>query len=94
MLTSYLPGQEAGNVDFVLEKGFGDYCDEPVTIADEVTCWLQDSKLLETMSHEAQKAGHPTAAADIVKDIGSITHTWMALNGPDSANIDTSKLFS
>lgn len=91
MLTSFLPGQEAGNVDFVLEKGFGDFCDEPTAIADEVACWLQDPKLLETMSLEARAAGHPTAAADIVLDIGSITHTWMALNGP-KANTDVSKL--
>jgi 1,2-diacylglycerol 3-beta-galactosyltransferase len=82
MMTSFLPGQEAGNVDFVIENGFGDYCDEPVSIAQEVTSWLQDHKLLETMSHKATASGRPHAAADIVIDIGSTTHTWMALNGP------------
>lgn len=81
MLTSYLPGQEAGNVDYVLEKGFGDFCDEPAEIADEVACWLQDDKLMETMSRLAHSSGHPHAAADIVLDIGSRAHTWMALNG-------------
>jgi len=89
MLTSYLPGQEAGNVNFVLEKGFGDYCDDPVSIADEVTCWLKDSKLLEAMSHAARATGQPTAAADIVLDIGSVTHTWKALNGDATPNIST-----
>lgn len=84
MLTSFLPGQEAGNVDFVLEKGFGDYCDEPVEIGKEVACWLQDPKLLVEMSHKAQASGHPQAAAEIVKDIGSITHAWIALNGPNA----------
>ena len=29
MLSTYLPGQEAGNVDFVKEAGFGDYSPEP-----------------------------------------------------------------
>ena len=29
MLSTYLPGQEAGNVDFVKESGFGDYSPEP-----------------------------------------------------------------
>jgi len=81
MLTSFLPGQEAGNVDYVLDHGFGDFCDAPVSMAEEVACWLKDRKLLETMSHCAQEVGHPHAAADIVIDIGSITHTWMALNG-------------
>lgn len=81
MLTSFLPGQEAGNVDFVLEKGFGDYCDDPVAIGKEVAYWLQDPGTLTALSRKAQEAGHPQAAADIVTDIGSITHTWLALNG-------------
>jgi 1,2-diacylglycerol 3-beta-galactosyltransferase len=81
LMTSYLPGQEAGNVDFVEEKGFGDYCDDPVLIADEVSGWLKDPQKIVDLSKNAQAAGHPDAAAEIVADIGSITHTWMALNG-------------
>ena len=41
MLTSFLPGQEEGNADFVIEKEFGtlipDY--DPVAIAEEVGEW-------------------------------------------------------
>jgi 1,2-diacylglycerol 3-beta-galactosyltransferase len=81
MLTSFLPGQEAGNVDYVLDYGFGDYCEDPVSIAEEVATWLQDPTLLEVMSHRAQAAGRPHAASDIVLDIGSETHVWKALNG-------------
>lgn len=81
MLTSFLPGQEAGNVDYVLDYGFGDYCEDPVSIAEEVATWLQDPTLLEVMSHRAQAAGHPHAASEIVLDIGSHTHVWKALNG-------------
>lgn len=80
MLTSYLPGQEAGNVDYVLEYGFGDYCEDSVVIAEEVTTWLQDSSLLEVMSHRAQAAGRPNAAEEIVLSIGSEAHVWKALN--------------
>jgi 1,2-diacylglycerol 3-beta-galactosyltransferase len=90
MLTSFLPGQEAGNVDFVLESGFGDYCDDPQMIGEEVACWLQDQGLLTGMSLKAQEAGRPDAALDIVRDIGGITHTWIALNGPSL--VDTSTL--
>ncbi|KAL7581226.1 hypothetical protein ACA910_006006 [Epithemia clementina (nom. ined.)] len=80
MLTSYIPGQEAGNVDFVLEKGFGDFSKDPVQIGEEVALWLQDKGLMKTMSENARKAGNPNAAAEIVLDIGSQTQTWMALN--------------
>lgn len=77
---SFLPGQEAGNVDVVLDAGFGDYNDQPEGIAAEVACWLQDEKLLVTMSHATQEVSHPHAAQDIVLDIGHITHAWMQLN--------------
>ena len=77
---SFLPGQEAGNVDVVLEDGYGDYCDEPSEIAQEVGFWLQDEALLRSMSVAAQKSGRPYAADEIVHDIGSQTVAWMNLN--------------
>ena len=79
-LKSFLPGQEAGNVEVVLEAGFGDFCKDPDEIAREVACWLQDEELLATMSRRTEKVGHPTAASEIVQDIGNITHAWMDIN--------------
>ena len=80
MFCSFLPGQEAGNVDVVLESGYGDYNEDPVSIAHEVGCWLQDSELMKSMSQSAYKAGNPYAADEIVNDIGSETISWMQLN--------------
>jgi len=80
MLTSFLPGQEAGNVDVVLESGFGDYCEDPPQIGTEVGYWLQDKDLMQTMSRAATQAGNPYAADDIVRSIGSQTVSWMNLN--------------
>lgn len=80
MLTSFLPGQEAGNVNFVLDKKFGEFHQDPIDIAREVASWFQNPSVLESMSHHAKEAGNPNAAAEIVLDIGSTTHTWMALN--------------
>jgi len=80
MLTSYLPGQEAGNVDVVLESGYGDYCEEPIDIAKTVSVWLQDSELLTSLSMAAQRSGRPDAADEIVRDIGSQTVAWLKLN--------------
>jgi 1,2-diacylglycerol 3-beta-galactosyltransferase len=83
MLTSFLPGQEAGNVDYVLDNDFGDYNLDPVVIAEEVACWLKDKELMDSMSRKARAVGVPHAAADIVMNIGSITQTWKALNGDE-----------
>ena len=77
---SFLPGQEAGNVDVVLESGYGDYCEEPSEIGQEIGFWLQDPDLLKSMSLAAQKEGHPYAADEIVHDIGTQTVAWMSLN--------------
>jgi len=80
MMTSFLPGQEAGNVDVVLESNFGEYQDRPSMIAERITSWLQDGPLLQAMSQAAMVAGNPYAADEIVEDIGRQTVAWMNLN--------------
>lgn len=80
MVTSHLPGQEAGNVDIVLNGGFGDFCVDPETIGLEVACWLRDSELLDIMSQKAMQVGHPHAAEEIAMDIGEVTQQWMTRN--------------
>ena len=77
---SFLPGQEAGNVDVVLERGFGEFNKKPSKIGEIVTSWLQDKSLLESMSQKAMEAGNPYAANEIVEDIGRQTVAWMNLN--------------
>jgi len=80
ILTSYLPGQEAGNVSVVLEQNFGAYSSKPVDIAKKVIQWMGDPTLLHRLSQNALMAGHPSAASDIVLDIGWRTHTWLQMN--------------
>jgi len=78
MLTSFLPGQEEGNVDFVLEKKFGEYRTdaEPNNVASGVSSWLQDPDLMVQMSNSARDAGNPNAARDIVQKIGTSVLRW------------------
>lgn len=80
MMTSFLPGQEAGNVDVVIDAGFGEYCKRPSKIASRVSEWLKDEALLQKMSQRATQMGNPTAASDIVLDIGTITQAWIDAN--------------
>jgi UDP-N-acetylglucosamine:LPS N-acetylglucosamine transferase len=82
MLTSFLPGQEEGNVDYVVEGGFGAYCQDtdPQGVAEEVALWLNDDEKLAQMSQQAKKCGAPHAARDIVKQIGDSTLKWRELN--------------
>jgi 1,2-diacylglycerol 3-beta-galactosyltransferase len=82
MLTSYLPGQEEGNVDFVVDGRFGafrpDY--EPVQVACEVVRWLLNENELCLMSHAAKAAGAPHAASHIARMIGESTYRWKDVN--------------
>lgn len=82
LLTSYLPGQEEGNIDFVIDAGFGAFCSDtdPIAIAEELCMWLQDEKKLETLSKAANAKGAPYAARDIVKIIGDSSLKWKDLN--------------
>ncbi|GKZ00075.1 hypothetical protein MPSEU_000960900 [Mayamaea pseudoterrestris] len=82
MLTSYLPGQEEGNVDYVVEAGFGAYCQDsdPLGIAEEVCMWLTDDDKREMLSRAAHAKGAPSAARKIAQQIGDATLQWRAMN--------------
>jgi len=80
MITSYLPGQEAGNVDVVLDGGFGEYKVSPPDIAEGVSSWLQDEDQLLKMSQCAYAVGAPHASEEIVLAIGESTQQWMQIN--------------
>jgi len=77
MVTSFLPGQEAGNVDIVLDGEFGAYYKDPKEGAQEVARWLNNSLLLDVMSQKSAAIGHPNAASEIVQEIGQVTHSLM-----------------
>ena len=82
MLTSFLPGQEEGNVDYVIDGKFGAYCDDsdPQAIGEEIADWLTDETKLAEMSRAANHMGAPHAARDIVQRIGDSTLKWIEHN--------------
>ena len=82
MLTSFLPGQEEGNVDYVIEGKFGAYChdSDPQAVAEELAVWLNDDEKMLQMSQNAKQKGAPYAARDIVQQIGDSTLKWREIN--------------
>jgi UDP-N-acetylglucosamine:LPS N-acetylglucosamine transferase len=82
LMTSFLPGQEEGNVDFVVDAGFGAYCpdNDPIGIAEEICLWIRDEHKLAALSKAAKAKGVPYAARDIARSIGESTLKWMDLN--------------
>jgi 1,2-diacylglycerol 3-beta-galactosyltransferase len=82
MLTSFLPGQEEGNVDYVVDGGFGSFISDHDAhgISEEVASWLLDEEKLKTLSENAKKSGAPDAAAQIVNVIGESALRWKKIN--------------
>ena len=78
MLTSFLPGQEEGNVDFVIEGKFGTFISDsdPQGVSDVVAGWLLDGNKLKELSDNAKARGAPDAAAEIVDSIGKSALRW------------------
>jgi len=72
MLSSYLPGQEEGNVPFVEKAGFGTYSGNPSKIADTVSSWLSSGERLASMQKAALAAARPSATIDIAKDLAEM----------------------
>lgn len=68
LLSGFIPGQEEGNVPFVVENGVGAYCESPEGIADIVGAWAGGGEL-ERMAACARELGRPHAASDIVDEI-------------------------
>ncbi len=70
LLIGSIPGQEKGNIEFVVENGAGLYCAEPSAIARHVACWLSHRcGELEQFSDRAATLARPQATSVIVDDM-------------------------
>lgn len=73
VLSSFLPGQEAGNVPYVVQGGFGLYPGpKPRKIASSVAKLIVDDKRLQSMGEKALATARPEATQEIARDIGNI----------------------
>jgi 1,2-diacylglycerol 3-beta-galactosyltransferase len=65
-LTHFVPGQEEGNVHFVLEQGVGYYTRSVRKLVAQVRhSWVEDRDEFERMQGHAEKVGRPGAAVEI-----------------------------
>lgn len=72
VLSSFLPGQEEGNVDFVANAGFGTLREDPAAIGEVVREWLDAPQSLQRMSQAALAAARPDATAAIARDLAEL----------------------
>lgn len=66
ILIHALPGQETGNVEYVVENQAGEYCTTPEKIRETVSSWLADDETaLKVIADNACRIGKPDAAFTI-----------------------------
>lgn len=78
ILNDYLPGQEKGNVPYVVDNGAGVFTRSPTETAKLVAEWFSTKTELKRMSENALKLAQPEAVFEIVKDI----HELACQRGP------------
>ena len=67
VLTSFVPGQEKGNAEFVTGAGAGVYAPRPRQLAAEIGRLRGDPAALAAMRDASVRVGRPGAAADIAR---------------------------
>lgn len=85
LLTSFIPGQEEGNVRFVTDGGAGEYVSEaePTRVADTIGKWLKDPERMRQMSESARGLARPDATLEIARRM----HRDFLRSAPDGGQI-------
>ncbi|MEZ4868252.1 MAG: glycosyltransferase [Caldilineaceae bacterium] len=76
LLSDFIPGQEEGNIPFVVENGVGLFLHEPAAIGAQVRRWFTtDRDQLQQMRQQAKRLGRPQATVQIVTSLADLlTH--------------------
>nr|BAJ87632.1 predicted protein [Hordeum vulgare subsp. vulgare] len=70
ILNDFIPGQEVGNVPYVVDNGAGVFCKDPGEAARQVARWFTtETDELKRYSCNALKLAQPEAVFDIARDI-------------------------
>lgn len=70
IISDAIPGQEDGNVQYVIENNAGIYAPEPALVADTVGKWLSEGpEGLARRAAAARRIGRPNAVWDIADEV-------------------------
>ena len=84
LLSGYIPGQEEGNVPYVLDNQVGLYSEDPRVIAGHIRRWFDPACAeMGEMSARARALANPRSTYDIVNELASLLWPSAASNGVD-----------
>ena len=72
VLSSFVPGQESGNVGYVERNGVGLYRPDPGAIAETVRGWLDSPETIAAIRDRARILARPNAAMEIARALSDL----------------------
>mmetsp|Transcript_40216 Transcript_40216/g.159805 ORF Transcript_40216/g.159805 Transcript_40216/m.159805 type:complete len:221 (-) Transcript_40216:596-1258(-) len=72
IIYTYLPGQEEGNMQFVVDNDLGIYSTDAEVIGATASEWLGDPERLAEMRRRTKTFAMPSASIDIARDLGVV----------------------
>ena len=69
ILYSRMPGQEEGNVLFVVEKEVGVWAPEPQQVVETLHDWINHPEIIKNMAEKSRSYARPDASRDIAERI-------------------------
>lgn len=73
LLSGYIPGQEEGNVPYVVDNKVGVFASKPAAIASQVSRWFgRDRAELARMAENALQLANPNSTYDIVNELANL----------------------
>jgi 1,2-diacylglycerol 3-beta-galactosyltransferase len=76
MLIDYLPGQEEGNVRYILAHQAGSLVANPFELASVLNFWLEDDcQRLKAVAANSKALGHPDSALVIAKELLAVSES-------------------
>lgn len=69
ILYSHMPGQEDGNVDFVVNRGAGVWAPDPTEVVTTLRYWLNNPEVLMNVARTSKSLARPDASRDIAARI-------------------------
>lgn len=67
-----IPGQEDGNVDYLVQNGAGIFCPTPRAVVDQLRAWLDNPAQLAPMRQAALRLAQPDAAFNAAREIARL----------------------
>ena len=74
ILYSRMPGQEDGNIDYVLGKGAGVWAPEPGDVVDTLKTWIENPNLRRKIAGTSKNIARPDASRKIAGEIIKIVN--------------------